>query len=63
MMEQKEHYVLVIEHTDKAKSVIKTLLPHLPYPKQKKMSGSAVKKRINREMQKAFPNQDLTREN
>lgn len=32
----KEHYILDIEHADKAIAVVKTLLPHLPYPKAKK---------------------------
>lgn len=31
----KEHYILDIEHTDKAKEVIKALYPYLPYPKPK----------------------------
>lgn len=32
----KEHYILDIEHKDKAKEVIRTLFPHLSYPKPKK---------------------------
>lgn len=31
----KEHYILDIEHTDKAKEVIRVLHPYLPYPKPK----------------------------
>lgn len=32
----KEHYILDIEHRDKAIKIIKTLLPVIPYPKKKK---------------------------
>lgn len=32
----KEHYILDIEHRDKAVEVVKALLPALPYPKKKK---------------------------
>ncbi len=31
----KEHYILDIEHREQAETVIKTLLPHIPYPKSK----------------------------
>ena len=31
----KEHYILDIEHADKARAVIKTLAEVLPYPKKK----------------------------
>lgn len=31
----KEHYILDIEHRDKAIEIIKALLPILPYPKKK----------------------------
>ena len=29
----KEHYILDIEHSDKAIEIIETLLPAIPYPK------------------------------
>ena len=32
----KEHYILDIEHSDKAIEIIETLLPAIPYPKKKK---------------------------
>ena len=32
----KEHYILDIEHRDKAIAIIETLLPAIPYPKKKK---------------------------
>lgn len=32
----KEHYILDIEHRDKAIEIIETLLPTIPYPKKKK---------------------------
>lgn len=32
----KEHYILDIEHRDKAIEIIETLLPAIPYPKKKK---------------------------
>lgn len=32
----KEHYILDIEHCDKAIKIIKTLLPMIPYPKKRK---------------------------
>ena len=32
----KEHYILDIEHRDKAIDIIETLLPAIPYPKKKK---------------------------
>lgn len=32
----KEHYILDIEHRDKAIKIIETLLPAIPYPKKKK---------------------------
>ena len=32
----KEHYILDIEHREKAVPVIQALLPHIPYPKQKR---------------------------
>ncbi len=32
----KEHYILDIEHRDKAIVIIETLLPAIPYPKKKK---------------------------
>lgn len=31
-----EHYILDIEHSDKAIEIIETLLPAIPYPKKKK---------------------------
>ena len=32
----KEHYILDIEHSDKAIEIIETLLPAMPYPKRKR---------------------------
>ena len=32
----KEHYILDIEHRDKAIEIVETLLPAIPYPKKKK---------------------------
>ena len=32
----KEHYILDIEHSDKAIEIIETILPAIPYPKKKK---------------------------
>ena len=32
----KEHYILDIEHRDKAIEIINTLLPVIPYPKKRK---------------------------
>ena len=32
----KEHYILDIEHRDKAIDIIEALLPAIPYPKKKK---------------------------
>ena len=32
----KEHYILDIEHRDKAIEIIENLLPAIPYPKKKK---------------------------
>lgn len=32
----KEHYILDIEHSDKAIEIIEILLPAIPYPKKKK---------------------------
>lgn len=32
----KEHYILDIEHRDKAIEIIETLLPAIPYPKKKR---------------------------
>jgi TfoX/Sxy family transcriptional regulator of competence genes len=32
----KEHYILDIEHRDRAQSIIRALLPVIPYPKRKK---------------------------
>lgn len=32
----KEHYILDMEHRDKAIEIIETLLPAIPYPKKKK---------------------------
>lgn len=32
----KEHYILDVEHRDKAIEIIETLLPAIPYPKKKK---------------------------
>ena len=32
----KEHYILDIEHRDKAIEIVKTLLPVIPYPKKRK---------------------------
>ena len=32
----KEHYILDIEHNDKAIEIIETLLPAMPYPKRKR---------------------------
>ena len=32
----KEHYILDIEHSDKAIEIIETLLPAIPCPKKKK---------------------------
>ncbi len=36
LMAFKEHYILDIEHSDKAIEIIETLLPAIPYPKKKK---------------------------
>ena len=35
----KEHYILDIEHSDKANEIIETLLPAIPYQKKKKKRG------------------------
>lgn len=32
----KEHYILDIEHRDKAIEIVETLLPVVPYPKKRK---------------------------
>lgn len=32
----KEHYILDIEHRDKAIEILQTLLPKIPYPKKRK---------------------------
>ena len=32
----KEHYILDIEHSDKAIEIVETLLPMVPYPKKRK---------------------------
>lgn len=35
----REHYILDVEHANKAKKIIETLLPNLPFPKPKKKTG------------------------
>lgn len=36
----KEHYILYVEHADRAQAIVKTLWPHLPFPKQKKKKNN-----------------------